>query len=1293
MSRGASILASDNRFEGGERVRYVWRTLLIVGGLGAVLVVGALLFLRTAPFQKFLHGRIVSTLNTALPGEVSLGGLGGSVWRGLQLTDLIVRYDKKEVVHIPRLTVRYALHPLLSGRVSLTRVDVYEPVVRLTQDGAGNWDLVQALVPNPDRGANPSPGIGPGIVLGAVTIHNGAVEVVPAGHAPYRLHGMTLEARAALEGDQWQVVCHRLTTSIAAAPAPRLSLAASASVHGDLEHLSIDISHIDLTSAQSRMRLSGRVADLDTLTLDGTLSIQKLAGADLAAMVPGWPIHEAILGEVRVAGELADLHTDIRLAVADAELTGQVWTDLSQSEPRYTGTVAFSRFDLTKLRGSAALGGMFEGSLELAGRGTDLAGLTGNAVAQGRDFRIGEWRVGEVGLTGSVTQQVGEIAGTIAASSGRADWKAEIRLADELAYTFTLAVDHLDLQKMVPGAGAGNGTQAKADTHPVMTSDLNLSGTVRGRGMDPSGMDARALFTLAPSRLGPISIRSGRLDASVADGRVEIADVHLKARNASLAMRGELGTTLAEMGKLSYRLNVSDLAPWLALAGQKGTGQLTLAGEAEGNLTRLAVSGTGQTRSVALQGGTLTQGTIEYHLTGGELWPTGRIRVELSGLHAGVELQSVAAQLELTHAEALGGQLTVHATDSASRNHSLDTQIVRRPDRLSASVNALALALPGGVWELEAPATVIQQPGAIAVEALQLRNGDQRISLDGRVSTHGAQDFQVWVEELAVAGLRPLVPDMPTVAGALSTHIRLSGTAETPIIEGNLAIDPLRIVEQPYKGLSSAFTYRDRRATLDLTFEQDEQHALQVSGALPLALHWHNGFTTGILGDLDARARSSGLNLAFLNALSGKGASDIAGELHVDMALHGPLTDLFPRGTITLRNGQVTVAPLGTTISDATLVLVARPETLRIEEISAVSGKGKITGQGVISLSNYAPQGIDMTLTAHQWPAIHTRQYQAEVGAAVNISGALTAPHLSGTVEVLRATLHPDLAFLDSRPVNRDETILVIPVGETARSLAEHAALREQRAEGRAARNATIDLTVRVHRNTRIEHANTAVDLTGAVTVTKERGAEPRLVGDIKVVQGWAGFQGRRFTLDGGTVQFTGGRKINPSLDIVAQYQAPDHVVEAVVRGTADEPSLVLRSQPELEHADILAVLLFGKPASALDQGEKLDLEKQALAITSGYAATKIGESVSQALGLERLGAGLKLSNLDIAGGTVGFGFSLPKGLQVSVAHDLTKKGERKVSLEYQLGPNWQIDTSSSSGGASEAHILWQKKY
>lgn len=94
---------------------------------------------------------------------------------------------------------------------------------------------------------------------------------------------------------------------------------------------------------------------------------------------------------------------------------------------------------------------------------------------------------------------------------------------------------------------------------------------------------------------------------------------------------------------------------------------------------------------------------------------------------------------------------------------------------------------------------------------------------------------------------------------------------------------------------------------------------------------------------------------------------------------------------------------------------------------------------------------------------------------------------------------------------------------------------------------------------------------------------------------------------------------------------------------------------------------------------------------TQRLAKLKIGKSVSQALGLEKLG--VSLQNLHISGGSVGFGRYLTKGLHVSVAQDLTKKGERKVSMEYQLSPNWQIDTSSSSGGASEAHLSWQKKY
>jgi translocation and assembly module TamB len=145
------------------------------------------------------------------------------------------------------------------------------------------------------------------------------------------------------------------------------------------------------------------------------------------------------------------------------------------------------------------------------------------------------------------------------------------------------------------------------------------------------------------------------------------------------------------------------------------------------------------------------------------------------------------------------------------------------------------------------------------------------------------------------------------------------------------------------------------------------------------------------------------------------------------------------------------------------------------------------------------------------------------------------------------------------------------------------------------------------------------------------------------------------------------------------------------VGGTAQKPSLTLRSEPELEQADILAVLLFGKPTTALGQGEKMDLQQQALKVTSGYAAAKIGESVSQALGLEELG--IDLREVDFTGGSIGFGRYVAPNTYVSVSQDIAGKKAREVSVEYSMSRQWKVTTSTSASGNNEAGIVWHKEY
>src|SRR5262245_62247675 len=114
----------------------------------------------------------------------------------------------------------------------------------------------------------------------------------------------------------------------------------------------------------------------------------------------------------------------------------------------------------------------------------------------------------------------------------------------------------------------------------------------------------------------------------------------------------------------------------------------------------------------------------------------------------------------------------------------------------------------------------------------------------------------------------------------------------------------------------------------------------------------------------------------------------------------------------------------------------------------------------------------------------------------------------------------------------------------------------------------------------------------------------------IRTLAGLYVFQGRRLTLDQGTITFTGGTPIRPLFDIVAIYRSGEYRIEVHIAGSSEKPTLTLTSDPPLEQADILSVLLFGKPAHELGRGQSLALQQQALQLAAGYAMPALRTSV-----------------------------------------------------------------------------------
>jgi translocation and assembly module TamB len=605
----------------------------------------------------------------------------------------------------------------------------------------------------------------------------------------------------------------------------------------------------------------------------------------------------------------------------------------------------------------------------------------------------------------------------------------------------------------------------------------------------------------------------------------------------------------------------------------------------------------------------------------------------------------------------------------------------------------LTLNLPDGTWRLAQPTTFTQREWEFSVERFALRNNDRQILLDGRFSLSGSQALRLDVDRLPVEAVRAFFPTAPDVTGLLSGQGELSGTASAPEIVASVKVENSKIAGHSYDGLSAAATYKNQKADLKVTVQQDQAHQLRAAVALPAILSWSSSWRAEVPGKISGRIQSDGLSIAFLNAFTGKAIQSIDGEVAVDVRLDGTVKQPLAQGFLRLRDGRLNPTALGVQISSVHAEALLEPKGVRISQLSARAQMGELNGTGFIGLNNLSPQNIKLSIAAKRWPAIHTQQYQAEVNGAVNVDGTFVAPRITSKLEVVRAEVRPDLSFLDrggSTPIKRDPTITVISTSGTQTSAANKEAT-EKGADNELLRNLILDLHVRIPNNVWIRHRNATAELSGNLRVSKNKEGQPAITGLIEIVRGWVGFQGRRFNLVRGRVEFAGSDKINPVIEVVAEYRVDNYTVNAIVSGTVEKPTLTLTSQPQLDQADILSLLLFNKPISALEKGEQASLQQNAIAITTGFAAARIGEAVSKALGLEDLG--IDLGALDFSGGQVRFGQYLGRKTFVSVGQEISGEGGRQVAAEYQITTAWKLSVTSTTDRTSGVDLIWHKRY
>src|SRR5438552_13932655 len=287
------------------------------------------------------------------------------------------------------------------------------------------------------------------------------------------------------------------------------------------------------------------------------------------------------------------------------------------------------------------------------------------------------------------------------------------------------------------------------------------------------------------------------------------------------------------------------------------------------------------------------------------------------------------------------------------------------------------------------------------------------------------------------------------------------------------------------------------------------------------------------------------------------------------------------------------------------------------------------------------------------------------INAELVLRGNLTSPLLEGNVRIQNLAYRSDfeefLALLTEHNLNATPS----PVGRMR--LAVHI-------EG--SRNITIQ-----NQLAEVE-ARVDVDLKGTVD-------DPSLTGHVEASGGTLVFQGNRYTVTRGNIDFVDPLRIVPVVDIEAESQVRDYRVILTVAGRGDQLRLNMRSDPPLPELEIVSLIAGGRTREEIFNIRPGSTPTSEQLFQSGAASILfdlLQQRVGNRLGVLGTGAGVRLEPFQVGAENnsstrISVSRQVTKELSITYSQDLSSNRQQIILVEYFVSGNTSVQASRDELG------------
>jgi hypothetical protein len=341
-----------------------------------------------------------------------------------------------------------------------------------------------------------------------------------------------------------------------------------------------------------------------------------------------------------------------------------------------------------------------------------------------------------------------------------------------------------------------------------------------------------------------------------------------------------------------------------------------------------------------------------------------------------------------------------------------------------------------------------------------------------------------------------------------------------------------------------------------------------------------------------------------------------SGRASLEATLQGPMRNPDVTGTMRIEDGRIRHFDLPHALENIVGPVRFDTRSVRLDELTARLGGGPVRFGGRIDIDGYRPTRVDVRLMGEDMRLRFPERMRSLVDADLTLQGPIDAPTIAGTVRVQNAL------YTGQFDTGGDGGLFGL--GGNADPLATGGGAP-------LASRPSPRYDIRILAPTSIEVRNNAARLVADADLQLRGTVErPVLVGRAEVGRGEFTFEGRRYQITRGTIDFNNPARIEPFFDIETEtrVRVPGQTYRVVARatGTLDRLTPSFEADPPLPEVEVLS-LLFGDVAPGQDvefrqystniTPQQQLLRERATRALTGAISSEVGRVVEQTFGVD----------------------------------------------------------------------------